>query len=97
MGKFVSYVVVIGFYLAIISSGACDVESARFQTTLRNEGIQQGVSTGYDFFECGYGDEWVSGFTGKVTRVKEGGGTETLAVKGTVCCGWIKGCTVRWP
>lgn len=74
------------------------MDEGRFQNTLRSEGIRNGQDTGFNFFECGYGDEWVSGFTGDVTRTrKDGEGVETLTVSGTVCCGLLKGCTVRWP
>ena len=44
--------------------------------------------TGYSFFACSKDDTYHTGFTAKNTKGK--------LISGTVCCGVIKSCTVRF-
>lgn len=55
---------------------------------LENHGFTEIVFTGYSWFECSEEDTFSTGF------VATNQNSET--VQGTVCCGVIKGCTVRW-
>lgn len=91
MNQFMLYLAVMFTWFAIAKSGGCAVEGGRFKTTIRQEGLYESVQGPYDFWECGYGDTWVSSFTAK-RPTPEG----TLSVSGTMCCGMMKGCTIRW-
>lgn len=42
----------------------------------------------YAMMDCGRGDEFRSHFTAK--------NAEGRPVQGTICCGWMKDCTVRY-
>jgi hypothetical protein len=67
--------------------GACDQPTAS-RHALESQGITDVVITGHDFFGCGKEDVSSVGFTGKNPQGHH--------VKGQVCCGWLKSCTVRW-
>lgn len=56
--------------------------------TLNKAGYTNIKTTGYKIFACGKGDYFHTGF-----RAKNAGGQ---VVTGTVCCGVIKGCTIRF-
>ena len=89
----VAYVFGVVVYCAVAAGGGCAVEPTRFYNTLKSEGLTTPMEQGpYDFWECGYGDVWVSSFT-----AKRASPIVDSEVKGTVCCGLFKGCTVRWP
>ena len=77
-------------YALFAAMGACSVSEERFDKTMRNEGFVTSSQGGYDFWECGYGDTWVSSFSAVRADTER-------RVSGTVCCGIFKGCTVRWP
>jgi len=79
----------------VASFGGCSVSESRFKNAMRNEGLVDATQGEYDFFECGYGDVWVSSFTAR-RPAKKDNVDGTFAVQGTACCGLIKGCTVRW-
>lgn len=95
-------------HFCVAKAGGCSPSDGRFAGSMRSEGLHDAKRHGYDFFECGYGDVWVEGFTAKRTEVVEGekivlGGELVelpmthMSVDGTLCCGIFKGCTVRWP
>jgi hypothetical protein len=79
--KLISVLVVL---LAIL---ACTDENAT-RETLRKSGYTKIQTTGYSFFECGEGDTFHTGFTATNPAGER--------VSGTVCCGILKGCTVRF-
>lgn len=58
------------------------------QRALENLGFTDIRFTGYDAFACSEDDTYHTGFTAKNIK----GGT----VSGTVCCGIMKSCTVRF-
>lgn len=66
---------------------ACTDETETVRT-LQSSGFTEIQTTGYRFFGCGDSDTFSTGF-----RAKNPHG-ET--VEGVVCCGWPKGCTVRF-
>jgi hypothetical protein len=55
---------------------------------LEKAGYSEIQTTGYAAFECGKDDDFHTGF-----RAKNPAGT---LVEGTVCCGFLKGCTIRF-
>ena len=63
---------------------------------MKNEGIIEAEQGEYDFWECGYGDTWVSHFEGRKFLFNEEGKKLRRRVDGTVCCGLMKGCTICW-
>jgi hypothetical protein len=66
---------------------ACTDERAS-RDALQSAGFKEIHLTGYDFFRCAEGDTFATGFIAKNTNGQ--------LVKGTVCCGWMKGCTIRF-
>lgn len=85
--QLIAYVIFFGFWALVAETGGCSVESGRFSSAMRQEGLTEPTQGEYDWFECGYGDVWVSSF-----RAKRG----EMPVNGTACCGIFKGCTLRW-
>lgn len=73
--------------VAAIALCACtdDDNTAR---TLKASGFTDITVTGYEPFGCGQGDTFSTGF-----RAKNPKGDQ---VNGVVCCGLLKGCTVRF-
>jgi len=57
-------------------------------TVLKNEGYTDIKITGYEFFMCGKGDTFSTGFTAKNRNGK--------IVSGAVCSGLLKGATIRY-
>ena len=82
-----AYILVLAPWVVLPACGACSVSEPRFDKVMESEGLTEARPAGYDWFECGTGDVWVSSFTAK---------RDDKRVEGTACCGWIKGCTVRW-
>jgi hypothetical protein len=70
---------------AVLLTASCTDETATRQT-LEDEGYTNIRTTGYAFFGCGRDDAFRTGFTAK---------RGDKAVNGVVCCGLLKGCTVR--
>lgn len=70
-----------------LSITSCTDEGAS-RKALQNEGYTDITFTGYSYFICGEGDSYSTGFKAKNPK--------GVQVKGTVCCGTFKGCTVRW-
>ncbi len=85
--QLIAYAIFFGFWAMVAEMGGCAVEEGRFRNAIRNEGLTEAVQSDYDWFECGYGDVWVSSF-----RAKRG----EAPIAGTACCGIFKGCAVRW-
>lgn len=85
-------------HFCVAKAGGCDPSDERLRKSMKAEGLEDVQTHGYDFFECGYGDVWVEGFTAKRPEVVEAGAPMTrVTVDGTLCCGIFKGCTIRWP
>ena len=89
--------VIVVIWSTVAAFGGCSVNDDRFHKAIRNQGLEDPVKHGYNFFECGYGDVWNEGFTAKRPLTGEPGTPRVReTVSGTVCCGILKGCTVRW-
>jgi hypothetical protein len=72
--------------LVILSAACSDEEAAR--RTLDNAGFTDIETTGYEAWSCGKDDSTSTGFRARNPRGK--------IVTGVVCCGYSKGCTVRF-
>jgi hypothetical protein len=97
-GRLLWALVFLFLYVTVAKSGGCSPSDERLQGAMRSEGFQDVSRKGYDFFECGYGDVWVESFRAKRPEVVEAGKPLTrVLVEGTLCCGILKGCTIRWP
>lgn len=72
--------------VACLSLSACTAPD-RSKTTLEDAAYSDVRMGGYNFFECGRDDVYATSFTAKNALGK--------TVRGTVCCGWFKGCTIR--
>jgi hypothetical protein len=68
------------------TAGCTDDTGAR--RALESQGFTDVELTGYDAFSCGRDDTFSTGFRAKNPR--------GARVKGTVCCGVMKSCTVRF-
>lgn len=66
---------------------AC-TDEVRSRQALENQGFTDIRFTGYDAFACSEDDGLHTGFVAKNAQGK--------MVHGTVCCGILKSCTVRW-
>lgn len=60
----------------------------RSRDTLEKSGFADIKVGGYDFFSCGEHDWWSTHFRARNSR--------GVVVEGTVCCGFLKSCTVRF-
>lgn len=63
-------------------------DDSRTRQTLEDSGFTEVTVGGYDFFACSKDDTYHTSFTAKNSRGK--------VVSGTVCCGVLKSCTVRF-
>ena len=75
------------FILAVISLLGCTNESAS-KRTLVNQGFTDISVGGYAPFACSDSDTFQTRFVATNPAGKR--------VKGVVCCGWLKSCTVRF-
>lgn len=73
--------------LAALTLIACTDDSRTIQT-LQKQGFTEIQTTGYDMFACSDDDSYHTGFRAK--------NPQGQVVTGTVCCGMMKSCTVRW-
>ena len=73
--------------LLIFLASACTDEAAS-RTALENYGFTEIRFTGFDMWACGKGDDFATGFVATNPTGKR--------VTGTVCCGLLKSCTVRF-
>lgn len=71
----------------LVFLAACE-EDERFRKTLDESGYTNVKLTGYAPFACGKDDDYGSKFEATNPAGKR--------VKGAVCCGFLKGCTVRF-
>lgn len=78
----------LGVMLFALLSACTDETSSR--RALENEGYENIHFTGYAPFSCSDDDTFKTGFT--ATKPKQ----PDVIVKGTVCCGILKGCTIRY-
>jgi hypothetical protein len=79
--------------LAILLTALCLVcfacsDSDRTVSTLQKAGFTKIRTTGWNAFQCGEGDVYSTGFVAT--------NPQDVQVSGTVCCGWIKACTIRF-
>jgi len=82
--SFLAAAAVLGLFL----SGSCSMPSEGAEDLLKRQGYTEIEMTGYAPLACGKGDVTSSGF-----RAKSPNGSR---VSGTVCCGGLKGCTIRF-
>lgn len=75
------------FLIGVLLLTGCTNESKTVQT-LQSAGFTDIQTTGYAFFECGDDDDFHTGFHAKNPTGQY--------VTGTVCCGLLKGCTIRF-
>ena len=73
--------------LAVLLCTAC-TDEANTERTLKAHGFTQIRTTGYEPFACSEDDTFKTGFSAKNPAGDY--------VQGTVCCGWMKNCTVRF-
>jgi len=73
--------------MAVAMITACTLSDERAEHVLRAHGFDPVALTGYDMFACADDDWWNQGFVG-ISPL----GTR---VRGVVCCGALKSCTVR--
>lgn len=73
------------FLFLILVGCTADGDSVK---TLQNYGFTDIHTTGYSPFACGDDDNFATGFTAKNPQGRQ--------VSGTVCCGIMKACTVRF-
>lgn len=71
---------------AVLTMTACTDEDESRQA-LNEAGYSDVVVGGYALFQCGKGDNFATKFSAK--------GPTGVPVRGAVCCGWMKGCTIR--
>lgn len=74
--------------LVLLVCSCTDETSSR--RALENEGYENIHFTGYSPFSCSDDDTYKTGFT--ATKPKQ----PNAIVSGTVCCGILKGCTIRY-
>ena len=74
--------------LALGAACYCNVSDQTLRRTTEAAGLHDARSTGKAYFGCGEGDEFRTHF-----EAKNASGT---LVRGTVCCGFTKDCTVRY-
>jgi len=66
---------------------SCTAED-RSRQALEAQGFTQINMTGYSMFSCSDDDTFSTGFIATNPNGNR--------VTGTVCCGWVKDCTIRW-
>lgn len=76
-------------FCAFLSTGtiAC-TDDSRSAEALRKAGFTDIRLTGYSYFACGEDDAFRTDFVAK--------NPQGVDVSGTVCCGWLKSCTIRF-
>lgn len=73
--------------VAAIALFSCADESGA-RNALTSAGFTEIQLQGYDFFACGKGDDFATKFTASNVRGQK--------ISGVVCCGIVKGCTIRY-
>ena len=87
---------VVYYLLYLLLLPACNVSETTAQEVLSAEGLHGIHLTGYAFFSCSEDDNFKSHFTAKRWTLQEDGNRIEANVTGTLCCGLLKGCTVRY-
>lgn len=77
----------IGFAVGLLFLNGC-TDDGRSTQVLFDSGYSDITITGYQWYGCGDGDTYTTGF-----RAKNPAGR---MVSGVVCCGILKSCTVRF-
>ncbi len=72
--------------LSVVLSSCTDPEST--VSLLMKQGYSDIRISGYDFFGCGKGDVFATGFTAQTANGSQ--------VQGVVCSGFMKGSTIRF-
>lgn len=75
------------FLTAAVSLSACSASDAS-KDALQKQGFTDIVTTGWSPLSCGQDDFFSTGFTADNPNGQR--------VSGVVCCGLLKGCTVRF-
>lgn len=75
------------YLFVLILLTACTDENQTINT-LQKAGFSEIETTGYQMFDCGKDDSFATGFTAK--------NPQGQVVSGTVCCGLLKSCTIRF-
>lgn len=91
------WLIYVSVHFVLAQAGACSPNNERFKVAMQSSGLTRVTKRGYDFFECGYGDVWVESFTAHHYLSAKSGEVVDATVEGTMCCGILKGCTIRWP
>jgi hypothetical protein len=73
--------------ILILLCAACTAPD-RSRATLQKLGFKDIKLTGYEFWDCSEDDTFHTGFTAVNSQGQR--------VTGTVCCGLVKNCTVRF-
>ncbi len=76
----------IALCLVVLISGCTDEDASR--RALMSQGFSDIEFTGYEAFACSQDDTFHTGFVAKNPKGDK--------VKGVVCCGLLKSCTVRF-
>ncbi len=85
IGSSLGIAAVILLAVALVGPRACTAPG-RSRRALEDEGFEDIETGGYDIWSCGSGDQFHTRY--KATR-------SGRRVSGVVCCGILKGCTVR--
>lgn len=86
---FAGVIVVGGILMALLASGTCELSNQdNAKELLERQGYTEIRMTGYAPMACGKGDFTSSGF--------EANSPNGSRVSGSVCCGGLKGCTIRF-
>ncbi len=75
-------------YIALALLCLSCTDDDRTIQTLNNAGFTDIETTGYEFFDCSEDDTFKTGFKAK--------NINGMPVSGTVCCGMMKNCTIRY-
>jgi hypothetical protein len=87
MEKIIVLAVAVTLFVAMVSSGACEVDERRARAALEASGFEHIELGRYSWFGCGGEDTFRTTFSAVNAR--------GMSVRGALCCGWLKNCTVR--
>lgn len=87
VGTLVSVALYLCLALIPLVNTACTDEEGSMRA-LRSSGYTDIRLGGYDWMSCSKSDTFSTHFTAK--------NPQGMPVSGTVCCGWMKSCTVRF-
>lgn len=84
MNKFIT----IFAFITAVTLSACTVSDSEARSVLKKAGYTNIEIGGYDMFACSDEDTFASQFTAT--------NANGMKIHGTVCCGWLKSCTIRY-